>query len=589
MTSFPLVAGTAPRRPIYCRIQDIRDEGVGTALADPTLYPDARIITLLERTADLIERLTQQHFGPIRKNFYRDGRNGRQIEEPDANKILEIEVVNLVLPDHTTFSLSPQVYVVYDREVKLRRGETGLPSERAVKEGGEAWTLNNYSKTRREITLPDELHNVQVMGTFGWLDRTVPKSTVDPAAGGKIVLSSKETTLLQAQLNQGDKIIAVGSTGSFQIDDVLHIDPRQSNFWVIVGGVWALYTTTAAPLANGGTSVALTSLGGLLPIFTSLDVSMNTLTLPRSTITVASTAGYAPQGGQILVTTSAGIQSVSYTSIVGNNFEGCSGGVGTMSTGGLVQSWANVNVGDVVTINDGTTSVNVTVTAINTNTNTISFAAVTLTATIVSGATAAIPAPPEIVTQWNTSTAGVLQPGGTFVQLADVSQAAIGDVVTIDDGNTQTSVVVTQVDPGSKTIFFAPCVMIVYNALSPGSIAAGANATATRNSINPGYVTIDPSPKDAVIGASVIRWGRVPREIKEATMRAFFVLKGGLFQDPSQSPINFYLNKSEKTDNYQYDRFPLFKNPSNLFSGTGDPVADSILSRYRAAPYAQYA
>lgn len=500
-----------PHRSVYARIQDVRDEGAGGVLANTTLYPDARVLTLLERATDMVERLTQQHFGPIRKHFYRDGRNGRQIEEPDANKILEVEKINLVLPDHTTFTLSPQVYVVYDRSVKLRRGETGLPSERAVKEGGEAWTLNNYSKTRREITLPDELHNAEVFGTFGWMEPSVPKNTFDPAAGGKIVLSSKEVTMLSAAVNVGDTVVSVANTGSFKVDDVLHIDPRQSNFWVIVGGVWKLYATTLETVVNGTTQVKLTTLGP-------------------------------------------------------------------------------VAIGDVVTITDGTTTVKVTVTALDLLNSRIVFSAVVLPigVTVAIGATASVPAPAAIVVQWFATTTGVLIPGGTQVRLNDVSQTVVGDVVTIDDGNTQTTVVVTAIDTGSGTIFFAPCVMVVFNALSPGSIAAGATVIATRNVITPGYVTIDPAPDMAVVGAPVLRWGRVPRDIKEATLRALFANRGGLFQDPSQSPANFYLNKSEKTDNYQYEKFPIFKKPVNIFAGTGDPIADTILSRFRAPLYGQY-
>lgn len=570
-----------PRRPVYARIKDVRDEG----LTDMVLYPDARVLTLLERAADMIERLTHQHFGPIRKHFYRDGRNGRQIEEPDANKILEIEKVSLVLPDHTTFTLSPQVYVVYERSIKLRRGETGLPSERAVKEGGEAWTLNNYSKTRREITLPDELHNAEVFGTFGWLEPSVPKSTVDPAAGGKVVVSSKEGTLLTQALNEGDTVIQVANTGSFRVDDVLHVDPRQNNFWVIVGGVWKLYTSTAAPLATGATSVALTSIG-TPAIFTSIAVASNGQSLPQSVINVASTAGFSPDGGQILVTTASGIQKVNYTGLTATSFTGCTGGVGAMTTGGLVQSFANLNVGDVVTIDDGTTSVKVVVTGIAGNV--ISFAAVSLAATIGDGAASSVTATPAVVTQWFATSAGVLSPGGTYVQLNDVLQTQVGDVVTIDDGNTQTTVVVKSVDAGSKTIFFAPAVMTVFNALSPGSIAAGASVTATRTSVMPGYVTIDPAPDTALLGAPVIRWGRVPRDIKEAVLRTLFANRGGIFSEPSANPSNFFLLKREKTDNYEYERFALFKNPANLFSGTGDPRADAILSKYRASPFAQY-
>src|SRR5207253_2936798 len=52
---------------------------------------------------------------------------------------------------------------------------------------------------------------------------------------------------------------------------------------------------------------------------------------------VASTTGFSPAGGTILVTNNAGVESaVSYTGINGNTFTGCTGGSGTLATGGAV-------------------------------------------------------------------------------------------------------------------------------------------------------------------------------------------------------------------------------------------------------------
>ena len=70
---------------------------------------------------------------------------------------------------------------------------------------------------------------------------------------------------------------------------------------------------------------------------TTIAAASNGQTLPQTTINVASTTGFS-SSGTIRVTTSAGVQSVSCTGTTPTSFTGCSGGTGTMSTGGLVQA-----------------------------------------------------------------------------------------------------------------------------------------------------------------------------------------------------------------------------------------------------------
>jgi hypothetical protein len=76
---------------------------------------------------------------------------------------------------------------------------------------------------------------------------------------------------------------------------------------------------------------------------TTIAVASNAAVLPQATINVASTVGFytASSGpaipGTILVTTSNGPQIVSYTGVgSATTFTGCSGGTGTMSTGGAI-------------------------------------------------------------------------------------------------------------------------------------------------------------------------------------------------------------------------------------------------------------
>lgn len=77
-----------------------------------------------------------------------------------------------------------------------------------------------------------------------------------------------------------------------------------------------------------------------------LDASMDGLTLPQATITLASTSGFAPgppSGNNFLTARKASIQvgvstwtTISYTGISGSSLTGCSGGTGTLSTGNRV-------------------------------------------------------------------------------------------------------------------------------------------------------------------------------------------------------------------------------------------------------------
>jgi hypothetical protein len=78
---------------------------------------------------------------------------------------------------------------------------------------------------------------------------------------------------------------------------------------------------------------------------TTIAAGSNNLSLPQSTINVASTTGF-PASGTIFVYTSTGVQTVTYTGGGGGGttFTGCSGGTGTMSTGNTVNNFNGYNI-----------------------------------------------------------------------------------------------------------------------------------------------------------------------------------------------------------------------------------------------------
>ena len=72
---------------------------------------------------------------------------------------------------------------------------------------------------------------------------------------------------------------------------------------------------------------------------TTIASGSNGANLPQATINVATTTNFSPVGS-LLVQTSAGFEEVNYTGITATTFTGCSGGAGTMSTGGVVSGSA---------------------------------------------------------------------------------------------------------------------------------------------------------------------------------------------------------------------------------------------------------
>jgi hypothetical protein len=79
-------------------------------------------------------------------------------------------------------------------------------------------------------------------------------------------------------------------------------------------------------------------LGDLVIGFTTIAAGSDGQSLPQATINVASTSNFATSAssGVAQVTTASGIQSIAYTGKTGTTLTGCTGGVGVMSTGGLV-------------------------------------------------------------------------------------------------------------------------------------------------------------------------------------------------------------------------------------------------------------
>lgn len=85
---------------------------------------------------------------------------------------------------------------------------------------------------------------------------------------------------------------------------------------------------TTISIAIGGTPAAAS---------TTLDATMDGKTLPKTVLTVASTASFASTGS-VLVLTDEGYVEVFYTGKTGTTFTGCTGGVGKLSGSSIVKT-----------------------------------------------------------------------------------------------------------------------------------------------------------------------------------------------------------------------------------------------------------
>jgi hypothetical protein len=96
------------------------------------------------------------------------------------------------------------------------------------------------------------------------------------------------------------------------------------------------YQTTISSGSGGQTLPQTTiNVASTVPASTIIASASNNVSLPTGTINVGSTTGFS-SGGYIYVNTSEGTQIVTYTGTTSTTFTGCSGGIGSMITGGSV-------------------------------------------------------------------------------------------------------------------------------------------------------------------------------------------------------------------------------------------------------------
>jgi len=227
-------------RSVYARIFDLR-----AIFTDTTKYPDTALLRLLELSADIVEAVTQQFFGPRYLDFVADGLGRRFVEEANQNKIIEVKSLEHRRTDGSFQLIEARTYSVLARRVRLRTiDKSSSPADRAfvagsrislghghssgTGTGGQGIRVPAGSPANR---FPYDDQNVRLAGVFGWLD-----------------LSDKVETTLAADLSVGDVSVSLTTTDELLQDDVLLIDNK---FWVIVGSV----TLASIPASDGPPAV----------------------------------------------------------------------------------------------------------------------------------------------------------------------------------------------------------------------------------------------------------------------------------------------------------------------------------------------
>ena len=114
------------------------------------------------------------------------------------------------------------------------------------------------------------------------------------------------------------------------------------------GVVALLNQSINAPTPGLGTlGPVMYALSASTPPTTSIASGSNGATLPQGTIDVGPTTGFA-SSGTVYVTSSSGVEAVTYTGVTDTSFTGCSGGVGALVTGNAVvaRAFHDVTAGD---------------------------------------------------------------------------------------------------------------------------------------------------------------------------------------------------------------------------------------------------
>jgi hypothetical protein len=289
---------------------------------------------------------------------------------------------------------------------------------------------------------------------------------------------------------------------------------NSTKFINLLGRTHKLVTTTTSPY-NVLATDELVSIGTITAQSTTIAAGSNGASLPQATINVASTTGF-PTSGFILVVTSNGAQVVQYTNVSGGNqFTGCTGGTGTMSTGGAVSSLFTVNLpaapatGDIYVIKDANGSAGASNILINGNGKNIDGSATLLVMTNFTQASLVYNG-----TGWISALSTNIAPNSGYTSVVNVVSGATATVVGFDQ--------LVLCDPTSSgCTVFAPANPVinmrftVKDATATASvgrpITVNGNGKSLENPANPGTYT---SPITITAPTTSVTWAFDPVRLR---------------------------------------------------------------------------
>lgn len=187
--------------------------------------------------------------------------------------------------------------------------------------GGTGTITNGVSQVNSQVTLPQTTLLVTSTAGFPAATATSPQVLFAYSSAGR-------QTITYTGLTATSFTGCTGGTGN------------------LIGGTTSVGTGASSFITTTNTTIAAGSNGQSLPqttinvastttATTTIAAGSNGIALPTATINVASTTTF-PTSGSIYVTTSQGVQLVTYTGTTATTFTGCSGGFGYMATSNAV-------------------------------------------------------------------------------------------------------------------------------------------------------------------------------------------------------------------------------------------------------------
>lgn len=252
--------------------------------------------------------------------------DGWTMDEADAT----VDSTISALPNPTNYAASEQGVAVDSLYRTAQNGSTGLLGT-TITAGSDGLSLPQ--STINVASSAGFSQSGSVFVTTGAGQELVSytgttSTTLEGCAGGSGLMSTG------GAVTQNGTIPITSSLSGTALTVTTASDPIIAPGMFLAGG--GVLAGTQILTGSGGAGAYTVDVAQTTSTATTIAAASDTLSLPQSTINVASTAGFFP-AGSILLTTSLGSQLVTYTGPnTATTFEGCSGGAGVMSTGGAV-------------------------------------------------------------------------------------------------------------------------------------------------------------------------------------------------------------------------------------------------------------